>query len=179
MTDCSIGHPKATGEWFSVLDEGGTADLRAAMADMMGHEDAQLYGRQTFEAMRGYWPNQTNDTTGVTSHLNQVDKYVLSTTMDDPAWEHSTVLRGDLRDEARALKGRQGGNLGVTGSISVCHALIEAGLVDEYRMLVYPVVVGQGRRLFASGQDQGNLELELVDAKPFRAGVVLLTYRTA
>ena len=166
-----------TGEWFSVVDEGDTEDVQAAMADMMSQEEAQLHGRQTFEAMRGYWPNQTNDTTGVTDHLNQVDKYVLSATMEDPGWQHSTVLSGDLDDEVRALKARPGGNLGVTGSISVCHALIEAGLVDEYRLLLYPVVLGRGRRLFETGQDHTSLELELVHATPFRSGVVLLTYR--
>lgn len=166
-----------TGEWFSVVSgDADTADLEAALSEMMSAEDAQLYGRNTFEAMRGFWPNQTDDTTGVTKQLNEVHKYVISTTMDDPEWENSTVLHGDLLDEVRALKDRPGSNLGVTGSVSVCHALIAAGLVDEYRLLTYPVVVGAGQRLF-DGDGGTSLGLELLEATPFTSGVVLLRYQ--
>ena len=112
----------------------------------------------------------------MTDHLNKVDKFVLSTTMSDPAWENSTVLHGDLLDEVRRLKDRPGGNLGVTGSITVCHDLIGAGVVDEYRLLVYPVVVGQGRRLFEPTQVPITSNLKLIDTKHFHSGVVLLTY---
>jgi len=146
------------------------------MQEMMSAEDAQLYGRKTFEAMRGFWPNQVDDTTGVTDHLNRVDKYVISTTMDKPDWEHSTVLHGNLLDEVRALKERPGSNLGVTGSISVCHALIAAGLVDEYRLLTYPVVVNVGQRLF-DVKGTTTLGLDLLDATPFTSGAVLLRYQ--
>lgn len=146
------------------------------MQKMMSQEDAQLYGRKTFEAMRGFWPNQSDDTTGITDHLNSVSKYVISNTMQDPDWENSQVISGDLREEVRALKDQSGGNLGVTGSISVCDSLISAGLVDEYRLLVYPVVVGRGRRLFG-GSDTDRLDLTLVDTEPFTSGIVLLTHR--
>ena len=168
-----------TGEWFSVASsDADTSDINQALQEMMGQEDAQLYGRKTFEAMRGYWPGQTDDKTGVTDHLNKVDKFVLSTTMSDPAWENSTVLHGDLLDEVRRLKDRPGGNLGVTGSITVCHNLISAGMVDEYRLLVYPVVVGQGRRLFEPTQGPTIRNLKLLNAKHFQSGVVLLIYES-
>ncbi len=168
-----------TDEWFSVASgEADTSDLEAALSQMMADEDAQLYGRKTFEEMRGFWPNQTDDTTGVTDHLNRVDKFVISTTMDNPDWENSTVLSGPLLDEARILKNTPGSNLGVTGSISVCHALIEASVVDEYRLLVYPVVVGTGRRLF-EGPSIETRQLHLVDSSPFTSGVVLLRYQPA
>src|SRR5664279_2001257 len=85
---------------------------------------------------------------------------------DDPRWENSTVLTGDLRDEVGSLKGLPGGNLGVTGSISVCHELIRVDLVDEYRLLVYPVVVGQGRRLF-DGHGLATRAMELVATQRF------------
>lgn len=165
-----------TGEWFTVAGDGDMSDVVEALGRMMSNEDAQLHGRITFEQMRGFWPNQTDDTTGVTDHLNSVDKYVLSSTMDDPQWENSTVLTGDVRDEVRSLKNRPGGNLGVTGSISVCHDLIRADLVDEYRLLVYPVVVGRGRRLF----DAPELEtrpMKLIDTQRFDSGIVLLAYQ--
>lgn len=164
-----------TGNWFGVATgDADTADIEAALREFMNAEDAQLYGRDTFEAMRGFWPNQADDTTGVTEHLNAVDKYVISSTMDEPGWENTTVLSGDLIDAVRALKDRPGSNLGVTGSVSVCHAVIGAGLVDEYRLLTYPTVVGVGRRLFDADTA---LDLRLVQSRPFTSGVVLLRYQ--
>lgn len=150
-------------------------DLAAAL---MAEEEAQLYGRKTFESMRGFWPNQADDTTEITDHLNTVPKYVISSTMTDPAWQHSTVLTGDLLDETRALRDRPGGTLGVTGSISVCHELMAHDLVDEFRLFTYPTVIGQGRRLF-DGHAARQQDLELVDTQQFRSGIVLLTYRPA
>ena len=174
--DGVVEQSQRTGDWFSVASGGAdTADLETALRKMMDAEDAQLYGRKTFEAMRGFWPDQTDDTTGVTDHLNHVPKFVMSTTMNDPAWENSTVMRGDLLDEVRDLKRRPGTNLGVTGSISVCHRLIAAGLVDEYRLLCYPVVVGTGQRLFVDGIS--TLAFELLETTPFTSGVVLLRYQ--
>ncbi len=110
--------------------------------------DAFLVGRTTFEEMRSYWPQQLQDATGVTDHLNRVAKYVVSTTLEDPKWDGTTILRGPLDDEARAMKGTEGSDIVVTGSILLCHALIDADLVDEYRLFTYPHVEGRGRRLF-------------------------------
>ena len=164
-----------TGAWFTVAGDADMSDVDDALASMMGEEDAQLHGRITFEQMRGFWPDQTDDTSGVSAHLNRVDKYVLSRSMKDPEWENSTVLTGDLRDEVKTLKDLPGRNLGVTGSISVCHALIQADLVDEYRLLLYPVVVGRGRHLFAS-VGPTTRPMELVDAQRFESGIILLSY---
>lgn len=168
------------GDWFSPAgsEEADRSDLEEYLQKMMSQEDAQLYGRKTFESMRGFWPNQSDDTTGITDHLNSVQKYVISNTMQEPDWENSKVINGDLHDEVRTLKGQSGGNLGVTGSISVCSSLIGAGLVDEYRLLVYPVVVGRGRQLFG-GSDVGQRDLTLLDTEPFASGIVLLTYEPA
>ncbi len=88
------------------------------------------------------------------------------------------MLSGPLIDEVRSLKQRPGSNVGVTGSISVCRSLIEAGMVDEYRLLLYPVVVGTGRRLF-DGDGNATRQLQLVDSKSFRSGIVLLRYQPA
>ena len=167
---------EAVTDWFSPQgDSDDTADIAAVLQQQMRDQDGFVVGRRTFEDMRGYWPKQTADTSGITDHLNRVDKYVVSTTIQEPGWEHSTVLSGDPVEEIRALKDRPGGDLGVTGSITLCHALIPAGFVDEYRLFVYPVVLGRGRRLFPDGVDLGSLEL--VGATPFTSGVVLLTYR--
>lgn len=177
--DGVVDQNEETGEWFTVAGAGAdNSDLEATLREMMSQEDAQLYGRATFEAMRGFWPHQGDDTSGVTGHLNSVHKYVVSTAMGDPQWENSTVLHGDLVDEVRSLKAQPGSNLGVTGSVSVCHSLIRAGLVDEYRLLLYPVVVGAGRRLFREDGLSART-LTLIDARQFRSGVMFLRYRPA
>lgn len=115
--------------------------------------------RQTFTDFRGYWPLQADDTTGVADHLNTVQKYVVSSTLADPEWENSTVLSGDPVAEVAALKDRPGRDIVVTGSIALSHALIAAGLVDEFRLFHYPVVQGRGRRLFPDGWAAERLQL--------------------
>ena len=166
---------EATEGWFSVTGGADTADLEATVREQMAAEDSLLLGRQTFEDFRGYWPEQTDDTTGVTAHLNRVSKYVVSGSLKNPEWENTTVLRGDLAAEVQTLKEQLGGEIGVTGSITLVHDLVAAGLVDEYRLFVYPVVLGHGKRLFEDATAMP--ELELLEAKPFRSGVVLLSYR--
>jgi dihydrofolate reductase len=106
-----------------------------------------------------------------------VRKYVVSTTMTDPQWQNSTVLPGNPVDEVRALKEQPGQDIVVTGSITLCHALIEAGLADEYRLFVYPVVQGGGRRLFPDGF--ASPKLRLLDTKAFRSGITYSRYAAA
>ena len=167
------------GDWFDPAggEEADNSDLVAVMREHMEAQDALLLGRNTFESFRGYWPQQTNDTTGISKHLNEVQKYVMSSTIEDLEWENTTVLDGSLEDEVRALKAGPGKEIGITGSISVVRDLISAGLVDEYRLFVYPVVLGRGERLFAGATEIP--ELRLLEAKHFRSGVVLLSYRPA
>lgn len=165
--------------WWDPTDtaEPAQSDLADVVRQQREAADAFLVGRVTFEQMRGYWPQQTDDTTGITDYLNSVEKYVVSRTIGDPGWDHTTVLRGEPADEIRTLKSQPGKDIVTTGSISLVHNLITAGLVDEYRLFVYPVVVGRGRRLFT---DTTVLpRLRLVEARAFRAGVVLLRYRSA
>lgn len=126
--------------------------------------------------MRGFWPQQSGDVTGVTAHLNAIPKHVVTSTLTDLGWEGSTAVRGDVTDAVAALKAEPGGNLGITGSISLCHHLIRAGLVDEYRLLVYPVVIGAGRRLFEDGARQ---DLRLLETVAFGSGVTLVRYEPA
>jgi dihydrofolate reductase len=137
--------------------------------------DALLVGRRTFEDFRNYWPKQTADPTGVTDYLNRVAKYVMSSTMGDPQWENSTVLTGDAVEQTRALKSQPGKDIVLTGSISLAHALIAGGVVDEFRLFVYPTVQGRGRRLFPDGTAIGTLTL-VQPPKSFRSGITLLRY---
>ena len=96
--------------------------------------------------------------------------------LTDPDWSGTTILRGDLAGEVARLKNQAGGDIVATGSITLVHGLNRTGLVDEYRLFVYPVVMGNGRRLFEEPGDQPHLEL--IEAHPFSSGVVLLRYRT-
>lgn len=163
------------GDFYVLAGEGSdTGDVDRALAEQRERADALLLGRSTFEAFRDYWPKQTDNPSGTSQYLNQVAKYVVSTTLpdDDLGWESSTVLRG--LDDVRALKDKDGADIVVTGSVSLVHSLITAGMVDEYRLFTYPVVVGEGRTLFPRTSG----DLRLTEARPFRSGVVLTRYRT-
>jgi dihydrofolate reductase len=158
-----------SGGWFDPADQTDEQQL-AVMRAHMAQQDALLLGRNTFEAFRAYWPNQADDPTGIADHLNRVQKYVLSTTMQDPEWEPTTILRG--LDDLIALRDRPG-NLGVTGSISVTRQMVAADVFDEYRLFVYPLLIGDGPGVLSDG---GPVDLELVEATPFPSGVNLLRY---
>jgi dihydrofolate reductase len=173
------GSIEMLGDWFDPQSQGrvDTSDLLDELHRQDRDADGFLVGRQTFEDLRGYWPKQSDDTTGITHYLNQVQKYVVSSTMTDPDWQNSTILSGDPVEEVRALKDKPGRDIVVTGSITLCHALIEAGLVDQYRLFVYPVVQGRGRRLFPDGFEVP--ALKLLDAKAFRCGITYSRYAPA
>lgn len=160
-------------EWFSPTDGGD--DIEAANREQMATTGAVLLGHTTYEEFKSFWPKQIDDTTGVTDYLNQTQKYVFSSTLDGADWENTTVLRGPLADEIAALKQEEGADLVVSGSISLAQSLARERLVDEYRLFVYPVVLGRGRRLFQDGIDS---KLQLIGTQTFDSGVVLLTYRT-
>jgi dihydrofolate reductase len=136
-------------DWFD--PQAQDDELIAEMRRQDETADALLLGRKTFEDFRGYWPDQTNDTSGIADYINSVAKYVVSSTMTDPGWNNSTLLSGDPVKHVRTLKAAPGGDIVVTGSITLCHNLIAADVVDEYRLFIYPVVQGAGRRLFPDG----------------------------
>lgn len=150
----------------------GGEEQVAALQRQAAASDALLVGRQTFTDMRGYWPSVEEDETGNTAHLNRVAKYVLSSTLTDPKWENSTIIR-ELGD-VRALKEESGKDIVVTGSIQLTHALIEADLVDEYRLFVFPAIVGHGARLFEGSATLPSLRL--LESQSFANGVVLSVY---
>ena len=161
-------------DWFDPMAQ--DVDQARIVARDSAACDAILLGRQTFEDFRGFWPQQTEDTTGVSDELNTLQKYVVSSTMTDPAWQNSTILTGDPVEQVRALKQTEGAEISLTGSITLCHALIAAGLVDGYCLWTYPYVQGRGRRLFPDGH---TARLELVEHHAFAAGVTYTrwTYR--
>jgi dihydrofolate reductase len=168
-------------DWFDPTDE--SEDQLEAVLAQSAAEDALLLGRQTFEDFRGYWPKQTDDRTGITAQLNQVSKYVYSTTLGDPEWENSTVVSGDLTELVRSLKDLPArpdgtvGVIGVTGSVRLVHALLAADLVDEIRLYVYPVITGNGRNLVPEGS--ALQRFRLTGSRTFSAGTMLLSYTRA
>jgi dihydrofolate reductase len=170
------GSIEMLGDWFDRQGQGDTdnSDLLDEIHRQDSEADALLVGQRTFEDLRGYWPELSDDATGISEYLNRVQKYVVSSTMTDPQWQRSTVLSGDPVGEVRALKQQPGQDIVVTGSITLCHTLIEARLVDEYRLFVYPIVQGRGRRLFPYGVE--GAELRLLDAKSFRSGIAYSRY---
>ena len=138
--------------------------------------DALLLGRVTYEGFAAAWPAIT-DEAGFADKMNGMPKYVVSTTLERPEWNNTTVIKGDVAGEVSKLK-QQAGDLLVTGSPTLIRTLIEHDLVDEYRLMVFPIVLGTGKRLFGDGSKLSTLRL--VDAKPVGPdGVVVLTYERA
>lgn len=170
------GSIEMLGDWFDPQGQAevDNSDHLAELHRQDSESDALVLGRRTFEDFRGYWPGRTDDPTGISAYLDQVQKYVVSSTLTDPQWQHTTVLSAEPLDAIRALKARTGRDIVVTGSISLCHALIEAGLVDEYRLFVHPVVQGRGRRLFPDGFALPRLRL--LAANAFRSGITFSRY---
>ena len=144
--------------------------------DELGAADALLLGRVTYEGFAAAWPNMTQETGEYGQWMNGYPKYVVSETLGELAWNNSALLKGDLTEEVNELKAQEGKDILVFGSAQLVNALHERGLIDEYRLMLFPVTVGSGKRLFA-----GNVEktLELIDSQTFSSGVVVLTYRPA
>ncbi|RVX45745.1 dihydrofolate reductase [Nonomuraea polychroma] len=143
--------------------------------------DAFLLGRTTFEMMRTYWSQVTDPENIVATALNTWQKYVVSDTLSDAdtAWGKTTVLRGDIVDQVRRLKEQPGGELQVHGSWQLVRTLHDAGLVDTYRLLQFPVVVGDGKRLFADGATPATYRITESEVLSGGAGAVSLTLRQA
>ncbi len=138
--------------------------------------DALLLGRVTYEGFAKAWPSRT-DEFGFADKFNSMPKYVVSSTLEDPEWNNSTVLEGDAAAEVTNLKQGLDGDIYVHGSPQLVQTLVEHDLVDEYRLMVFPVVLGAGKRLF--GETTGKKPLRLVDSKIVGDGVAILVDRPA
>jgi dihydrofolate reductase len=150
-------------------DEGDKFKLDETMAT-----DALLLGRRTYEGFAAAWPSREGE---FADKFNSMPKYVVSSTLTDLAWNNSTVLQGDLTEEVARLKAVHDGDIVVHGSAQLVQGLLENDLVDEVRLMVYPVVLGSGKRLF--GETSDKKPLRLVDSKVVGDGVAILTYEPA
>ena len=145
--------------------------------DELAAADALLLGRTTYEGFAAAWPQMAEQTGEYGAWMNGYPKYVASTTLEEPLEWNASLVGEDIVGEISTLKQQPGKDILVFGSADLVNTLVEHDLVDEYRMMVFPVVVGNGKRLFADGI--GTKALELVDAKTFDSGAVVLTYRPA
>jgi dihydrofolate reductase len=145
-----------------------------------GYADAGgfLFGRRTYELLASYWPHASEEEQVIAEPLNTLPKYVASTTLTEPfGGEHATLLTGDVADAVAALKREDGKDLHVIGSTQLVHTLIEHDLVDEFRVMIDPLVVGGGKRLF--DDDGTSRPLRLVESQVTTTGAITATYSTA
>jgi dihydrofolate reductase len=149
-------------------------EMGAAVGEQMGKADATLLGRQTYDEFAGYWPS-ADPADPFTAAMNGARKYVVSSTLENAEWENSSVVNGgaegDVVAELTALKADN--NLGTTGSATLVRWMLGQGLVDELHLLVHPIVVGSGKKLFADG---ATVPLSLVSSTTFSTGVLHLVY---
>jgi dihydrofolate reductase len=148
-------------------------EMMAAMEAHIDKEDTILLGRVTYQEWAAYWPNSTDEP--YASHINNTSKYVVSTTLNQVEWKNSTLIRGNMSEEIEKLKRQSGKNIGVAGSPTLVESLRHQDLLDELTLMVHPVVVGNGKRLFKEGRELKRLRL--VDSQMTSTGVVLLTYQ--
>ncbi|HYM54248.1 MAG TPA: dihydrofolate reductase family protein [Solirubrobacteraceae bacterium] len=171
MEDSGGAEDYEHGGWTFEIDrgEGDRFKLDEAL-----EADALLLGRVTYEGFAAAWPSREG---AFADKFNGMPKYVVSSTLGEPEWSNSTVLDGDVVEEVSKLRQAQDGNIVVHGSAQLAQTLIEHDLVDELRLMVFPVILGSGRRLF--GETGGKKRLRLADSRTVGDGVVILVYRSA
>ncbi|MFG3440705.1 dihydrofolate reductase family protein [Nonomuraea sp. NPDC047897] len=155
---------------FPYLNE----EMAAAVMATQAEADTLLLGRATYESFAAVWPHQTGE---MADQLNAVPKLVASTTLRTAEWNNSTLIKENVLDELRSRKEQPGKNISITGSITLTRTLLRAGLIDELRLMVHPIVLGTGTRLF--DESTGRLPLKLVESTTFTTGVLNFHYQPA
>jgi dihydrofolate reductase len=162
------------GGWSLEINRGEEGD-KFKLDETLSSE-ALLLGRVTYEGFAASWPSRTDDA-GFADKFNNMPKYVVSSTLEEPEWNNSTVLKGDVVEGVSRLKQEQDGDIVVHGSPQLVQTLLDRDLVDELRLMVFPVVLGSGKRLF--GETSDKKPLRLTDSKVVGDGVAILTYQPA
>jgi dihydrofolate reductase len=144
------------GGWVGRIGERGREEAAKVLLDEALGAEAQLYGRRTYEFLAARWPSRSGE---LADRLNDMPKYVVSSTLKDPDWNNSRVLAGDVTQEVSKLKEELAGEIVVAGSIRLVRTLLENDLADELRLMIYPVVLGAGERLFGETSEQSPVRL--------------------
>jgi dihydrofolate reductase len=155
-------------------------EMGEAIGEAMAASDAMLLGRLTYEGFAAFWPSQegSDEDQEITGYMNNTPKFVVSKTLEEPLeWNNSTLIKGNVAEEITRLKQQPGKDISITGSGTLVRSLLAEDLLDELRLMVHPIIVGSGKRLFEEGGDQK--ALDLVDSKTFGTGVLYLTYQPA
>src|SRR5436190_11295577 len=156
VQDPAGGEGFGRGGWVGRVGERGREGAAKVLLDEALGAEAQLFGRRTYEFLAARWPSRSGD---LADRLNDMPKYVVSSTLTDPDWNNSTVLAGDVIQEVSKLKEELDGEIVVAGSIRLVRTLMENDLVDELRLMIYPVVLGAGERLFGETSDHRPVRL--------------------
>jgi dihydrofolate reductase len=160
-------------QWFFPYD---SLERRAHIKDGLERSDAYLLGRVTYEMLAPYWSQLPDEAEGgIAGLLNHLHKYVVSSTLARADWQPSSIIRGDVVEVITQLKQQPGKDILIDGSATLVRSLLATDLINEYRLLVQPMMMGAGKRLFTA--DMPSTRLKLVDAKPLSLGVVALTYQ--
>ena len=157
-------------QWQPAFDD----EMGAELSKMLDEQDAVLLGRVTYTEWAPYWPTSTDEP--FASWINNIPKFVASTTLPAVEWSNSTLIEGSVIDFVKELREQRGGTIGVAGSPSLVRSLLEHGVLDELTLMISPVIAGGGRRkLFAA--DAAAMGLQLVEGKPTSTGTLIATYR--
>jgi dihydrofolate reductase len=160
--------------WTFEIERGDEGD-KFKLDETLSSE-ALLLGRKTYEGFAAAWPSRT-DEVGFADKFNSMPKYVVSSTLENPEWNNTTVLKGDPVEEVSKLRQRPGGDIVVHGSAQLVQTLLEHDLVDELRLMIFPVVLGTGKRLF--GETSDKKRLRLTDSKTVGDGITICIYEPA
>jgi dihydrofolate reductase len=153
-------------------------EMGQAVEEGFAASDAMLMGRVNYEEWAAYWPQQDPEENPFAATMNGRQKYVVSTTLEEPLeWSNSTLIKENVAEEIERLKKGPGKDIVISGSATLVRSLLQYGLLDELKLMVHPILVGGGKRLFEDGGEQK--ALELVESKTFETGVLYLTYRPA
>lgn len=158
-------------QWFLPYE---SEDRAEEIKNTVLASDAFIYGRTTYEMLAPYWSSLKNNEMGIADKLNSTPKYVVSTTLEKADWSNSTIIKEDVAEAISKLKQQPGGQILIDGSATLVQSLMETDLIDEYRFLVHPIIMGSGKRFFKDGSQA---VLKLVETKAFSSGVVLMVYQ--
>src|SRR5215212_1558615 len=171
MTVDGIFEAETMGKWAqpTYSDERDEVIRKLVLAS-----DSLLLGRTTYDLQAWYWPSQKDDKYGTANHKNSITKYVVTSKPLQTPWNNSLVIKENVLEEIAKLKQQPGGGILIEGSATLVESLAQASLIDEYRFLVHPAIMGSGKRFFKEGTDM--TRLKLVESKTLPLGVVLLCY---